>query len=135
MTSNAPTFCSSLWLCLEFGSAPCAITSSALYSHSLLCVVQQICAHLAAERGRPGVPFGGIVMIFVGNCLQMPQLKNRLRGLDPAGRLLLLPDVPDYPWAAECLRHPAIRILKVNLRLSRYASVLSNVGFGVLSLR
>lgn len=65
-------------------------------------------------------PFGGLISIFVGNSLQMPQMKERVLvlvggGIDDAGRLRMLPDDPDYPWNSKVFADSRLRILKVRI--------------------
>ena len=53
-------------------------------------------------------------MLFIlGNCLQMPQLQVRIRGLDESGRLKVTPSDPDLPWHADCLTR--CKVMKVKM--------------------
>lgn len=52
-------------------------------------------------------------MILAGNCLQMPQMQDRLHSVDASGRLMMFPPDPDYPWTAEVFNDSRLRVLKV----------------------
>ena len=73
---------------------------------------QALDKHLRSERGIDK-PFGGLVVFFIGNALQMPQLQQRILGLDNVGRLNVLPSYPDLPWLAKVFNDPRCRIKKV----------------------
>lgn len=80
--------------------------------------LQKLDDHLRRERA-DSRPFGGVIMVICGNVLQMPQLQQRLKGIDSDGRLELLPDTPDYPWMAEVFKSPLLRILNVSVHTGR----------------
>jgi hypothetical protein len=77
----------------------------------LSCVyVQAIGEHLRGERAC-AIPFGGVVVLLVGNCLQMPQMKSRVLSVDPPKRVVLGPDVDDFPLESPVLEQ--CKVLKV----------------------
>lgn len=64
-------------------------------------------------------PFGGLFVFLFGNCLQMPQVKNRLASYKD-GRVVVQPDNPDYPWNARCLEDRTLKVLKLKVASTNF---------------
>jgi hypothetical protein len=60
------------------------------------------------------VPFGGVRVIMIGNCLQMPPISTRIDRRTDDGHLYMVPTDPSYVWLSPLVQAlPQDKVLKV----------------------
>ena len=90
--------------------------SSLLLSQALDEFLRKTRAEFLADPNLLNVPFGGVKVIFIGNCLQMPPITSRIATKTEQGHLYMVPTEPSYVWLSPLLQSlPREQVLKVRI--------------------